>query len=125
MTVGVLVFLLLAINLPSSPLARRTLDKDPVVTDKAVPSQAYKDDSLRNGKDFWERLVGTPSRLALSTKKEGVLPVSKYSMDSFEVEHFQVMAPSYLYLEYNILRTRVTDATVSSTTCIHGVKSLT
>ncbi len=49
------------------------------------------DDPARNGKDYWERLVGTPSRLAHATVKEGVLPASKFSMETFDALPFQVI----------------------------------
>ncbi len=40
--------------------------------------------------DYWKRLVGTPSRLGGLTKKAGVLPVRKYSMEQFDIIPFQV-----------------------------------
>ncbi|KAG2497507.1 hypothetical protein HYH03_004659 [Edaphochlamys debaryana] len=39
--------------------------------------------------DYFEELVGTPSKLALKTKKSGVLPQAKYSMDKFDILPFQ------------------------------------
>ena len=42
--------------------------------------------------DYYDKLVSTPSKLARQTKKEGVLPQSKYSMENFDVLPFQVRA---------------------------------
>ncbi|KAG2426197.1 hypothetical protein HXX76_013178 [Chlamydomonas incerta] len=39
--------------------------------------------------DYYDQLVSAPSKLARQTKKEGVLPQSKYSLESFDVLPFQ------------------------------------
>ncbi|PNH06912.1 hypothetical protein TSOC_006670 [Tetrabaena socialis] len=52
-------------------------------------ASAAGEDELRS-LDYWERLVGTPSKLALASEKKGVLPQWKYSKRQFSVLPFQM-----------------------------------
>ncbi len=57
---------------------------------RALKERRLQGESEDQPLDYWKRLVGTPSRLGGVTKKEGVLPAHKYSMQQFDVLPFQV-----------------------------------
>ncbi|GLI71240.1 hypothetical protein VaNZ11_016361 [Volvox africanus] len=99
MLIEALVIFALAASLTAGPVASlgQGLGHRSLIAN-SVTGELSADDPARNGKDYWERLVGTPSRLARLVKKEGILPASKYSMETFDLLPFQEWLREYSLL---------------------------
>ncbi|GFR49715.1 hypothetical protein Agub_g11869 [Astrephomene gubernaculifera] len=105
---SILVYILLAFILlkQSSAKPRPAALREQQVNDGAsvspLNSTAITHGDTLKSKDYWERLVGTPSKLSLTTKKKGVLPTWKYNLRKFDVVPFQAWLRKYSLLDQSV-----------------------